>query len=92
MFNVFEGIRFKDCIRMQQKLMNVRVRCVVADFIYANNANRKFCTKYGLSTSFVHKGRVVKDDPWEWVSSPKKGPPGLKVASALTSNFTHSQG
>lgn len=77
---------------MQQKLMNVRVRCVVADFIYANNANRKFCTKYGLSTSFVHKGRVVKDDPWEWVSSPKKGPPGLKVASALTSNFTHSQG
>ena len=42
-----EGIRLKDCIRMQQKLMNVRVRCVAADSIYANNANRKFCTKYG---------------------------------------------
>ena len=35
-----EGIRLKDCIRMQQKLMNVRVRCVAADSIYANNANR----------------------------------------------------
>ena len=42
-----EGIRLKDCIRMQQKLMKVRVRCVAADSIYANNANRKFCTKYG---------------------------------------------
>lgn len=44
-----EGIRIKDCIRMQQKFMNVRVRCTVADSIYANNANRKFCTKYGIS-------------------------------------------
>ena len=58
-----EGIRLKDCIRMQQKLMNVRVRCVATDSIYANNANRKFCTKYGISTSFVHKGRVAKDEP-----------------------------
>ncbi len=40
-----EGIRLKDCIRMQQKLMNVRVRCVAADSIYANNANRKFYRK-----------------------------------------------
>ena len=52
-----EGIRLKDCIRMQQKLMNVRVRCVAADSIYANNANRKVCTKYGISTSFVRKGK-----------------------------------
>lgn len=57
-----EGIRLKDCIRMHQKLMNVRVRCVAADSIYANNANRKFCTKYGISTSFVRKGRVAKDE------------------------------
>ena len=57
-----EGIRLKGCIRMQQKLMNVRVRCVVADSIYANNANRKFCTKYGISTSFVRKGRAAKDE------------------------------
>ena len=57
-----EGIRLKDCIRMQQKLMNVRVRCVAADSIYANNANRRFCTKYGISTSFVRKGRAAKDE------------------------------
>ena len=35
-----EGIRLKDCIRMQQKL-----------------------TKYGISTSFVRKGRAAKDEP-----------------------------
>ena len=58
-----EGIRLKDCIRMHQKLMNVRVRCVAADSIYANNANRKFCTKYGISTSFVRKGRAARDEP-----------------------------
>ena len=57
-----EGIRLKDCIRMQQKLMNVRVKCVAADSIYANNANRKFCTKYGISTSFVRKGRAARDE------------------------------
>ena len=63
-FNAFnEGIRLKDSIRMQQKLMNVRVRCVAADSIYANNANRKFCTKYGISTTFVRKGRAAKDEP-----------------------------
>jgi hypothetical protein len=48
---------------MQQKLMNVRVRCVAADSIYANNANRKFYTKYGISTSFVRKGRAAQDEP-----------------------------
>ena len=58
-----ESIRLKDCIHMQQKLMNVRVRCVAADSIYANNANRKFYTKYGISTSFVRKGRAAQDEP-----------------------------
>ena len=58
-----EGIRLKDCIRMLQKLMNVRVKRVAADSIYANNANRKFCTKYGISTSFVRKGRAAQDEP-----------------------------
>ena len=43
--------------------MHVRVRCMVADSIYANNANRKLCTKYGISTSFVRKGRAAKDEP-----------------------------
>ena len=43
--------------------MHVRVRCMVADSIYANNANRKLCTKYGISTSFVRKGRAAKNEP-----------------------------
>ena len=42
--------------------MNVRVRCVASNFIYVNNANRKFCTKYGISISFVRKGRATKDE------------------------------
>ena len=37
--------------------------CKAADSIYANNTNRKFCTKYGISTSFVRKGRAAKDEP-----------------------------
>ena len=57
-----EGIRLKDCIRMQQKLMKVKVTCAAGDSIYANNANRKYCTKYSISTSFVRKGRAAKDE------------------------------
>lgn len=57
-----EGVRLKECIRLQQKLTKTRVRAVAADAIYANNANRKFCTKYGIVTSFVRKGRAAKDE------------------------------
>ena len=90
-----EGIRLKNCIRMQQKLMNVRVRCVAADSIYANNINRKFCTKYGISTSFVRKGRVIKDEPLRKAlrsELSKKESPSLKEASVIKSNITRSQG
>lgn len=45
-----EGIRLKDCIRLQQSLMKVRVSAVAADSIYVDNANWKFCTRYGIST------------------------------------------
>lgn len=57
-----EGVRLKDCIRLQQKLTKTRVKAVAADAIYANNANRKFCTQYGIATSFVRKGRAAKDE------------------------------
>lgn len=57
-----EGCRLKDCIGLQQDLFNVRVRAVAADAIYATNENRKFCTRYGISTSFVRKGRAAKDE------------------------------
>lgn len=57
-----EGTRLKDCIRLQQQLIKTRVRAVAADSIYATNANRRFCTRYGISTSFVRKGRAAKDE------------------------------
>ena len=43
--------------------IRLKARCLAADSIYANNANRKFCTRYGISTSFVRKGRAAKDEP-----------------------------
>lgn len=89
-----EGIRLKDCIRMQQKLMNVRVRCAAGDSIYANNANRRFCTKYGISTSFVRKGRAAKDEPLRKVlrsELSKQRATRLEGSSELKSNTTHSQ-
>lgn len=58
-----EGVRLKDCIHLQQQLTKVRVKALAADSIYANNANRKFCTKYHISTSFKRKGRAAKDEP-----------------------------
>lgn len=60
--------------------MNVRGRCAAGDSIYANNANRKFCTKYEIVISFVRKGREVKDEPlrkYSDVNSQKKGALGL---------------
>lgn len=58
-----EGVRLKDCIHLQQQLTKVRVKAVETDSIYANNANRKFCTKYYIITSFERKGRAPKDEP-----------------------------
>lgn len=57
-----EGIRLKECIRLQQKLTKRKVTAVAADSIYANNANRKYCTKKQIATSFVRKGRAAKDE------------------------------
>ena len=39
------------------------MKALAADSIYANNANRKFCTKYHISTSSKRKGRAAKDEP-----------------------------
>ena len=53
-----EGVRLKDCIHLQQQLTKVRVKALAADSIYANNVNRKCCTKY-----LKYKGRAAKDKP-----------------------------
>lgn len=57
-----EGVRLKECIGLQQKLMRRKVTAVAADSIYANNANRKYCTRNNINTSFVRKGRAAKDE------------------------------
>ena len=49
-------------IYKQQILFNHSVRLLAADSIDATNANRKLCTKRGITTSFVRKGRAGKDE------------------------------
>lgn len=57
-------VYMKDYIRMQQKLMNVRMRFAADDSIYTNNANRKFVLNlvYQLH-QYTSKGRAAKDEP-----------------------------
>jgi len=57
-----EGIRLEECIDYQEKLTGIAVKRVGADTIYANNANRKFCTDKGIVTCFARKGPKPKDE------------------------------
>jgi len=62
-FSAFhEGIRLPQCVAKQQKLFCSKVSLLAADSIYATNANRKFCSKRGITTGFVRKGRAGKDE------------------------------
>jgi Transposase domain (DUF772). len=62
-FSAFhEGIRLPQCVDKQQKLFHRKVSLLAADSIYATNANRKYCTKRGITTGFVRKGRAGKDE------------------------------
>ena len=62
-FSAFhEGIRLPQCVAKQQKLFRRKVSLLAADSIYATNANRKFCSKKQITTSFVRKGRAGKDE------------------------------
>ena len=62
-FDAFnEGVRLKQCVFLHQRLMKTRVKSVAADAIYATNANRKFCTRNTIYTSFVRKGKLAKDE------------------------------
>ena len=82
---------------MQQKLMNVRVRCVAADSIYANNANKKSSVKnMGYPHPLCAKGRAAKDEPLRKVLrselGQKRGHPGLKGSfGTQKAHITRSQ-
>lgn len=56
-----EGVRLIQCIDYQQELTGIEVKRVGADTIYANNDNRRHCTKNGITTNFVRKGPKPKD-------------------------------
>ena len=43
--------------------MNVRLKSLDTDSIYANNDNRKYCKYPKRVTSFVRKGRAAKNEP-----------------------------
>lgn len=55
-----EGIRLKQAIAFHHRYFG-RLRQVGADDIYANNANRRYCSRLGLGTSFKPKGRRKQD-------------------------------
>lgn len=57
-----EGIRLKQCVKYQEELTGVKVTKVAADSIYANNANRTFCSENKITTSFIPKGPKTKDE------------------------------
>ena len=57
-----EGIRMKQCIEYQESLTGVQVKRFWGDSIYANNANRSFCTEKGITTSFVRIGPKPKEE------------------------------
>lgn len=57
-FNSFnEGIRLKESEKLHRRLFKKKCSQIAADAIYANNANRKFCSENNIATSFVQKGR-----------------------------------
>jgi len=61
-FNAFhEGIRLKKTIRLHQFLLRTKVMLFGGDQLYANNANRKYCSKQNIQTCFIPKGKSVKD-------------------------------
>ena len=62
-FNAFnEGIRLISSVEMTERLFDNKVKKLAGDNIYANNANRSYCTQNGITTSFVRKGRPSKEE------------------------------
>lgn len=57
-----EGIRLQQAIEYQQELTGIKVTRLGADTIYANNANRRYCTENDITTNFVRKGPKPKDE------------------------------
>jgi len=62
-FDAFnEGIRLEDSVEFAEKLLEVKIKKLAGDNIYANNNNRKFCTINNILTNFVKKGKLAKNE------------------------------
>lgn len=60
-FDAFnEGIRLVQATDLQKRYFG-KCSQIGADGIYANNANRKYCTENNIATSFVAKGKQGND-------------------------------
>lgn len=59
-FDAFnEGIRLKNTVALAEDYFD-KCKQIGADRIYANNVNRRFCSKKGITTNFVRKGPKPK--------------------------------
>jgi hypothetical protein len=61
-FNAFhEGIRMKKTLWRHQYLFRQKVKLFGGDQLYANNANRRYCSGQNIQTCFVAKGKPTSD-------------------------------
>lgn len=61
-FNAFhEGVRLKKTIWMHRYLFKTKVSFFGGDQLYANNANRSYCTSQNIQTCFAPKGKPPID-------------------------------
>ena len=60
-FDAFnEGTRLQSSIYQAQSLTHTKTKALSADNIYATNANRTYCSKNNIQTSFLPKGKPSK--------------------------------
>lgn len=57
-----EGNRLESSVRLSENLFHTRCTHTAGDAIYATNANRSYCRRKGITTSFVRKGKGGKDE------------------------------
>ena len=62
-YNAFhEGIRVPECILLHETLFNIKPCFFAGDAIYATNKNRTYLKDNNITTNFVPKGRLSKDE------------------------------
>lgn len=57
-----EGNRLSSCIKQHEQLMGIPCERLAGDQLYATNANRTLCRNKNITTSFLPKGPMAKDE------------------------------